>query len=171
MSKYIDEIFTLQKGEDDREVNKVISNHFSKKINGILLRYNSLHITEINNPKYTSLTMEVRELYFQEFYYSCVVMSCSIAEFVLRKIFFDNINTNKKHLSNKTQKYLSFIKAKTICEFLVSESVIQKNLLASFKILGELHSNYSNITDKSPKEDAKRALYHLHKILNQVDLN
>jgi len=44
--------------------------------------------------KYKSLTMEVRELYFQEFYYSCVVMSCSIAECVLRKIFFDNINTN-----------------------------------------------------------------------------
>jgi len=76
-----------------------------------------------------------------------------------------------KHLSEETKKYLLFIKAKTICEFLVSESVIQKNLLASFKILGELHSKYSNIIVKSPKEDAKRALYHLHKILNQVDLH
>lgn len=171
MSKYIDEIFTLQKGGNKRKISKIILNHFYEKIGGMLIRYNSLGEREIKNHKYNNLVMEARELYFQEFYYSCVVMSCSIAEYILRDLFFDNIYINMVHLSNKTQKYLSFIKAKTICEFLVSESVIQKNLLASFKVLGELHSKYSNITAKSPKEDAKRALYHLHKILNQVDLH
>ena len=169
MPKYIDEIFTLQKGEDNREVSKIILNHFYEKIGGMLVRYNSLDEMELTSNKYNHLVMEARELYFQEFYHSCVVMSCSVAEYILRDLFFDNIYINMQHLSNKTQKYLSFIKAKTICEFLVSESLIQKNLLASFKILGELDSKYSNITAKSPKEDAERALYHLHKILNQVD--
>ncbi|MHC4123022.1 MAG: hypothetical protein ACYSSI_05555 [Planctomycetota bacterium] len=117
---------------------------------------------------FDELVVEAKELYIKEFYYSCVVMSCSIADCILRKIFYENINANKKHLSEKTQKYLSFIKGKAICELLVSESIIQKNLLASFKILGELYSKYSNITVKSPKEDAKRALYHLNKIFNQV---
>jgi len=171
MSKYIDEIFALQKEGDNREVTKLILNHFYERIEGILARHSSLDSVEFKSYKYYNLVMETRELYFQEFYHSCVVMSCSVAENILRDLFFYNIYINMVHLSNKTQKYLSFIKAKTICELLVSESVIQKNLLSSFKILGELHSKYSNITSKSPKEDAKRALYHLHKILNQIDLH
>jgi len=168
MPKYIDEIFTLHKGEDNRKISKIISNHFYEKTGGVLVRYNSLDEMQIKNHKYNNLFMEARELYFQEFYHSCVVMSCSIAEYILRSLFSDCIHINMKHLSEKTHKYLSFIKAKTICEFLVSESILQKNLLSSFKILGELHSKYSNIMAKSPKEDAERALYHLHKILNQI---
>lgn len=168
MPKYIDEILFLQKGEDGREIKNAILSHFNEKIGVILDRYNSLDSIEIKNNKYNNLFMEARELYFQDFRYSCVAMSCSIAEYVLRNLFFDNVKINTKNLSENTQKYLSFIKAKTICEFLISERVIQKNLLASFKVLGELQSKYSNITAKAPKEDAERALYHLHKILDQV---
>jgi len=123
------------------------------------------------NSKYNNLIMEARELYFNGYFYSCVVTSCSIAEHILRALFFDNVDVNKKHLSRKTQKYLSFIKAKAICEFLVSENVIPKKMLASFKILGELNSKYSNIISVSPKEDAQRALYHLHKICNHIPLS
>ncbi|MBN1804733.1 MAG: hypothetical protein JW837_05740 [Sedimentisphaerales bacterium] len=169
MTKYIDEIFALKKEENNKEVSTIILNHFREKIEGMLIRYNSIDEREIKNSEYKNLVMEARELYFQEFYYSCVVMSCSVAEFILRKMFFNNIKANKKHLSKKTQKYLSFIRAKAICEFLVCENIIQKNLLASFKILGELYSKYSNIIAKTPKEDAERALYHLHKILKQVN--
>lgn len=171
MSKYIDEIFASQNEEDNRELAKAISNHFNEKIDGILARRSSLDSIEIQSYEYNTLFMEARELYFQEFYYSCVVMSCSFAEYILRNLFFDNVNINMKHLSQGSQKYLSFIQAKTICEFLVSESIIKKSLLSSFKVLGELHGKYLSISVKSPKEDAGRALYHLHKILNQVYLH
>jgi len=120
MSKYIDEILASRNEEDNKELCKAISNHFTEKIDGILARHSSLDSIGIQRCEYKSLFMEARELYFQEFYYSCVVMSCSFAEYVLRSLFFDNVNMNMKHLSQGSQKYLSFIQAKTICELLVS---------------------------------------------------
>lgn len=171
MSKYIDEVVTSPNEEDSRQLSKTLSNHFTEKIAGILARYSTLDTIEMHNSDCKSLFMEARELYLQEFYYSCVVIAGSVAECVLRKLFLDKVSINMSHLSQGSEKYLGFIQAKTICEILVSEGTIKRSLLPSFKLLGELRSKYSTVTAKSPKEDAERALHHLDKVLHQVDLS
>lgn len=98
-------------------------------------------------------------------------MSSATAEYILRDIFFRKVSVSSKSLSDDTQKYLTFIPAKAICEFLVSENAIPKNLLESFKLLGELWGRYSNVIPKKSEDDSQRALYHLHKILINLSKN
>lgn len=173
MSKYIDEILVsfdqqfVSEGAD-KEAYKLIQKHYNAKIKDILKCYKTTEQLKIKNEEYIDLVMEARELYFQKFFYSCVILSCTIAECILRNIFYNNIHLNNHDLEEKSLKYLSFIDAKTICELLVCENVIERSLLASFKILGELQTKYSNIITKSPETDAQRALYHIMKILKKT---
>lgn len=175
MPKYVDEI--LDQCElpfiDDHSKEKavtLIQNNLNSRAKEMLIRYYASDKVGIKNCEYNSLLMEARELYFQQLHYSCVIMACAISERILRAIFFNKVQADGHHLEEKTKKHLSFLDAKAICEFLVSENIIEKKLLASFKILGELQTRYLNIMGKTPENDAERALRHLYKILRNVKL-
>ena len=103
MSEYIDEIFNSHEEEDDKDISQFILNHFREKIGLMLIRHKTFGEIENKSPKYNNLVVEARELYFQGFFYSCVVTSCLIAEYILRDLFFDNVDINTIHLSKKLE--------------------------------------------------------------------
>ncbi len=159
----------LQSSLSEERKKEAIREGFDSRLEDIIERYSSLPALMIQPGEYCWLLKEARWLYILGYFYSCVAMCGITAERILKDIFTGHlliIKGNQAEFPNdKMGRRLEKFGARRICQFLINAEILDQSLKSDFKNLGELRNEYAHAGGKHPQKDARKAIDHLHTIV------
>jgi hypothetical protein len=158
--------------KSSEELKKRFLGIFESNLEGIFLRYKELPDLFLPKGKYSDMLIEARFLYVLELYYSCVAMCGITAERIAKDILNNSVFFRDKsgELDTKedTKNILERVDMETIRELLIKSNIIDGKLRKPIQKLFKLRNAYVHSKGLKPKEDSKKAIQHLHTIIDET---
>lgn len=132
----------------------------------------ALFLPALPSKDFTSLLSEARELYLHGYFYSCVAMSGIVGERMIKNLLQASIRLVKEEQvvtpEDKAIDRLEKLELSIIAKFLWSAGLLPEDAFRAHEALSELRNTYAHAQGSSPKEDAKKSIELMHRLMYVV---